>query len=102
MRRFRIQNIKLLEQVSLLKEQLKYSNKDRETILNNMKVLTKLNKELSEALGSCPDCWGENTVCSRCKGLGIPGWKAIDKRQFNNYVQPALEIIQNTNRRKRK
>lgn len=101
MRRFRIQNIKLLKQVAILKEQLKYANKDRDNILDTIKVLARLNKELSEALGSCPECWGENASCTTCKGSGIPGWKTINKRHFNNYVLPALEIVEHTKRRKR-
>lgn len=91
MRRFRIQNHKLMEQVALLKDKLKAANHDQESILNDLKILIKTNRELAAALGSCPDCWGENDACNECKGLGVPGWRKSNKKHFTRYVLPVLE-----------
>lgn len=90
MRRFRIQNKKLLEQVALLKGQLKEASSNQKTIMEDIKQLMRINKELSAALGSCAECWGEDPECDQCKGLGSPGWKPSHQKHFSNYVAPIL------------
>jgi len=92
-RRLRIQNKKLLEQVASLKEQLKRGSTDKNQIMNKLNYLVKLNNSLSEALGSCNNCWGEDPVCTYCSGNGSPGWRDINKRKFNAYVLPTLEKL---------
>lgn len=96
MRRFRIQNKKLLEQVSILKEQLKIASGNQKKILEDLKQLIKINKELAAALGSCNECWGEDSECLQCGGLGIPGWKASNKKHFTYYVAPILTKLPKT------
>jgi hypothetical protein len=67
-RRLRIQNKKLIQQVALLKERLLTAKEDRLKVLNNVSHIKKLNASLAEALGSCSICWGEDPSCTSCKG----------------------------------
>lgn len=92
MRRFRIQNKKLMEQVALLKDQLKYASGSQPLNAKDKKLLMDFNVELSEALGSCPECWGENPSCHNCRGQGVPGWRIGDKNHFKN-VLPVLKKL---------
>ena len=89
----RIQNKKLLEQVSTLKLQVKEMATEREKFMSVVNYISKLNNNLSEALGSCLVCWGEDPTCTHCNGNGLPGWRDINKRQFNIYVLPCLEKL---------
>lgn len=90
-RRLRIQNKKLLEQVSTLKERVKHMKAERIEMLTLYNETMKLNNSLSGALGSCHLCWGENDDCPACSGNGYPGWRTVNKRLFNIYVLPSLE-----------
>lgn len=90
-RRLRIQNKKLLEQVSTLKERVKQMKAERIEMFTLYNETVKLNNSLSGALGSCNLCWGENEDCPACSGNGYPGWKTVNKRLFNIYVLPSLE-----------
>ena len=92
-RRLRIQNKKLQEQNISLKDQLKEIKVNRNQILNRLSGMRKLNKSLSDALGSCNSCWGENPDCPTCSGNGSSGWRNANKRLFNIYILPALEKI---------
>ena len=92
-RRLRIQNKKLLEQVALLREQIKDSKANRNQMMLRLDYLMKLNTSLAEALGSCSNCWGENPACTICRGEGYPGWQKINKRLFNLYVLPTIEKL---------
>jgi hypothetical protein len=92
-RRLRIQNTKLLEQVKLLKDQVKNVNTEKAQMSSNLNLLLKLNNSLAEALGSCTNCWGEDAECTNCQGQGSPGWRQINKRFFNRYVLPGLEKL---------
>ena len=94
-RRLRIQNKKLLEQVALLREQIKNGKANRDQMMIRLDYLVKLNTSLAHALGSCSNCWGENPECSVCSGKGYPGWQKINKRLFNLYVLPTLEKLYN-------
>src|SRR5215213_5341013 len=87
-RRLRIQNKKLLEQVRILKDQLKKTNEEKQQMSGSLHYLSKLNNSLAEALGSCSNCWGEDTECTTCQGNGSPGWRQINKRFFNRYILP--------------
>lgn len=90
-RRLRIQNKKLLERVRILREQLKQEKGERMQLVNKINYLGKLNASLSDALGSCRECWGEDAHCTVCAGKGYPGWRKVNKRLFNLYILPALE-----------
>jgi DNA repair exonuclease SbcCD ATPase subunit len=98
-RRLRIQNKKLLEQLATLKKKLKQSSEERAKITGKMNYTKKLNNSLSEALGSCNNCWGEDSNCTNCSGNGVPGWRKINKRLFNMYVLPALENLYSLNKK---
>ena len=87
-RRLRIQNKKLLEQVSGLKVQMVRVKAERNSI---QKKYLKCNSALSGALGSCGQCWGEDPHCPVCRGKGSSGWRAVNKSLFNLYVLPTLE-----------
>lgn len=93
MRRFRIQNKKLMEQVALLKDQLKSATGVHSNNKKDMKLLLAFNNELSKALGSCPECWGENPSCHNCGGVGVPGWHSSNKKQFKKNVMPILQQL---------
>ena len=93
MRRFRIQNKKLMEQVALLKDQLKYATGSQPENAKDKKLLLAFNSELSEALGSCPECWGEDPICHNCVGQGVPGWRTSNKSQFKKNVLPILKKL---------
>jgi hypothetical protein len=94
----RIQNKKLLEQVESLKNKLKSGHADTTQITNKLSYLTRLNNELSEALGSCDKCWGDDQGCMNCYGKGSPGWRPVNKRLFYLYVLPTLERLYGMNR----
>jgi hypothetical protein len=93
LRRFRIQNKKLLEQMALLKEQLRTSKEEQKNMIGYLDYFLKLNSALSGALGSCDNCWGEDPSCDKCRGAGTAGWGAVNKRLFNIYVRPCLEKL---------
>jgi hypothetical protein len=90
-RRLRIQNKKLLQQVSTLKERVKQMKSERIEMFAHYNQTMKLNNSLSSALGSCNICWGENPNCPACSGDGYPGWRTVNKRLFNIYILPSLE-----------
>jgi hypothetical protein len=90
-RRLRIQNKKLLQQVSTLKERVKQMKAEKIEMLTHYNQTMKLNNSLSSALGSCNICWGENQDCPVCSGNGYPGWRTVNKRLFNIYILPSLE-----------
>lgn len=92
-RRLRIQNKKLLEQVKLLKDQVKNTQAEKEQMHGSLNYLWKMNNSLAEALGSCNNCWGEDADCNICQGQGSPGWRQINKRFFNRFVLPGLEKL---------
>lgn len=90
-RRLKIQNKKLLQQVAALKLKAKQDHIETTIIASKASYMKKLNHSLSEALGSCSICWGEDPHCTNCSGDGISGWRNVSKRMFNVYVLPCLE-----------
>jgi|SRR5579871_1373796 len=90
-RRLKIQNKKLLEQLQFLREEVKKSKTDKNELMTRFNLITKLNRSLSDALGSCHQCWGDDPDCAVCGGNGSSGWRDINKRLFNNYILPAIE-----------
>ena len=96
-RRLRIQNKKLLEQVASLKDQLKQMKTGRNEMQSRLHQLVKLNNSLSGALGSCPVCWGKDQDCPACSGNGFSGWKDVNKRLFNIYILPSLDKVYRSN-----
>ena len=98
-RRLRIQNKKLFEQSVILKKKLRQIIDEKTKIVEQLNDEKKLNKSLSDALGSCSDCWGEDPNCENCSGRGIPGWRRINSRMFNIHVFPALEKLYSKTRK---
>ena len=92
-RRLRIQNKKLVANITSLKGQLKNCKIITVETKKQLNDLQKLNNSLSKSLGSCRKCWGENPDCDNCSGNGAPGWQKINKKLFNTYVLPALEKL---------
>jgi hypothetical protein len=89
-RRLRIQNKKLLEQVAALRAKLTRSDFGKKDMEQRLGEVTRLNDSIAAALGSCPECWGKNLTCPFCSGNGSPGWKNINKRLFNVYILPSV------------
>lgn len=50
------------------------------------------NGALAEALGACPNCWGETPECSECGGQGSPGSFPVDPELFAAVVEPVVRI----------
>lgn len=92
-RRLRIQNKKLMNQMAKLKDRLANEKVERQDTLRQMNNLTRINHSLASALGACRICWGEDPECAACKGNGVPGWTRarLNKRMFNKYVLPVLD-----------
>lgn len=57
-------------------------------------LLEELLDELSDALGTCPDCWGQDESCSYCRGKGGSGFRASDEDAFQIWVAPLLNKTQ--------
>jgi hypothetical protein len=55
----------------------------------------ELNDLLASALGAC-ECWGDDTECRRCAGLGASGWLEPDADLFQMFVGPAVERLSTT------
>lgn len=53
-------------------------------------TLADSNLILASALGAC-ECWGDDTHCVACGGLGMPGWASPDQELFDALVTPAVE-----------
>lgn len=52
--------------------------------------LRSINDTLSEALGSCPVCWGQDPACDDCEGAGQPGFRAPEPELFRRLIRPAV------------
>ena len=98
-RRLRIQNKKLIGNIASMKDQLKQIKTDMNQTRNRLNHILKLNNSLSQGLGSCKPCWGEDPNCADCSGNGFPGWRKINKRLFNIYILPAIEKLNELNKK---
>ncbi len=101
-RRLKIQNKKLLEQVSLLKIQLRALKSEKKEIEIQLTRQTNLNNSVAGAFGSCSKCWGGDPHCSNCSGNGSPGWRHIDRGLFNMHILPTLVKLEGLNRNVKK
>jgi hypothetical protein len=57
--------------------------------------LADSNVLLASALGAC-DCWGLQSNCVVCKGVGSSGWTQPDAELFQLFVGPAVERLSTT------
>lgn len=48
---------------------------------------------LAAALGACSRCWGNDSVCPRCTGLGAPGYGVPDRALFSRFIAPAVHRL---------
>jgi hypothetical protein len=48
---------------------------------------------LALALGACEECWGDDSGCARCGGLGKPGWVLPDRAAFAVWIEPAIRSL---------
>jgi len=54
-----------------------------------VEVLRERTAAMATATGACARCFGENPLCDRCLGRGVPGWRRPDPIAFKRYVLPA-------------
>lgn len=52
--------------------------------------LRDLQEALADALGACPDCFGDDADCRECAGHGVPGSAEPDRELFQRVVVPAM------------
>ena len=52
------------------------------------------NTALANALGACPNCWGEALDCRMCAGAGSAGAFPPDPELFAAVVRPVLRKVQ--------
>ncbi|WP_225755263.1 hypothetical protein [Actinotalea sp. Marseille-Q4924] len=50
----------------------------------------QLLRQVATRLGCCPDCWGTESACPTCGGLGSPGYFAPDAHLVD-WLGPALD-----------
>jgi hypothetical protein len=58
-----------------------------------LRMLQVRSNKLAAALGACAECWGENSKCDRCGGMGGPGSVHPDPIAYNALVHPANEAM---------
>ena len=66
----------------------------------DVEELLARNSDLAAAVGAC-DCWGDDTTCPYCEGVGTPGWMPPDRRLFAQYVYPAVRSLRTGRHRHR-
>lgn len=69
-----------------MKQKLKATNKELQALQNR-------NDMLSEAVGACYLCWGENHTCEVCSGRGRPGAFIPIADRYQRYVAPANQRL---------
>src|SRR5690348_15554676 len=52
---------------------------------DNYKALIAHLDQLAEAVGACPQCWGEDLTCTYCGGRGKPGYFQPNQQYFDTY-----------------
>ncbi|MDQ1718679.1 MAG: hypothetical protein QOG79_5316 [Mycobacterium sp.] len=53
-------------------------------------ALVDRNMILAAAVGAC-DCWGFESGCAECGGLGVAGWIKPDAGLYGELVEPAIK-----------
>jgi hypothetical protein len=57
---------------------------------DNYKLLVTQLDQLAEAIGACPQCWGEDINCNYCRGRGKPGYFQPNQEYFDLYIKPVI------------
>lgn len=81
------------EEDSIDKRRRIRAKKKLQRLYRENEILKERNEDLAAALGTCPDCWGENRGCKTCRGEGSPGYFTVDEEAFTEYVMPVLEKL---------
>ncbi len=95
----------LVEQYNALVDEVERSEQERfkrRSEIAKLKKIIKLQKsqiefyaqlikELSLALGMCPQCAGRKSDCRLCYGLGSPGYMRPDLKMLQKWVRPSVE-----------
>lgn len=64
---------------------------------DNYQSLIEHLDQLAEAVGACPQCWGEDVNCNYCKGRGKPGYFPPVQQYFDLYIKPVIIKLKNNN-----
>lgn len=62
---------------------------------DNYQALIEHLDQLAEAVGACPQCWGEDVNCNYCKGRGKPGHFPPGQQYFDLYIKPVIIKLKN-------
>lgn len=89
-KQIKVQDKKLKTQIIRLRKTQQKLQQSIEMLQDMLDEEIFLNEQLAEALGACPDCFGQDRDCESCNGLGKPGHYAPDFIGFNKYVSPAI------------
>ncbi|MBO9205456.1 MULTISPECIES: hypothetical protein [Niastella] len=63
----------------------------------NYQLLIEQMDQFAEAVGACPECWGEDSLCNSCHGRGKPGYYQPNPTYFNMYIRPVLSKLKTIN-----
>jgi hypothetical protein len=58
-----------------------------------VEMLRGRNRLVSDALGACPRCFGEDELCPVCRGRGRPGGRQPNPALFAELVEPAVRRV---------
>jgi hypothetical protein len=61
----------------------------------NYQLMIDQMDQFAAAVGACPECWGEDPLCSYCSGRGKPGYFQPNATYFNRYIKPVLSKLKN-------
>jgi hypothetical protein len=64
-----------------------------QSMFAEVKTLRARNDMLATALGACHLCWGEDSNCSYCEGVGRVGAYVINSNLFERVVGPAVRQL---------
>jgi hypothetical protein len=56
------------------------------------------NDAIADALGACPECWGDDRLCPTCSGRGRPGSATPSRQAFERYLAPLLRRLDDARR----
>jgi hypothetical protein len=83
-----------MNELSALVEKQKRINKNLfqqyDELKNNYQLLIQQLDTMAEAVGACPQCWGEDVTCNYCKGRGKPGNFQPNQQAFDYYIKPVI------------
>lgn len=62
-------------------------------VFAELEELRARNNVLAAALGACHLCFGDDAICKKCGGRGVPGSLAPKPAPFRKYILPALRRV---------